>query len=373
MIGDGRWGTRSLSHHFSLFTCHLPLPPLTLSSKDGYSKSITRLGRRPVLANNDKPYIIGVDLGGTNVRAAATDREGRILGEGREPSLAMEGAEVTIEQIIKAIYSAISTAGIKASQVEGIGMGVPGWHDSKEGIVLWSPNFRDWNNIQLMAPIQKALGIPVLMGNDVNIAALGEFRFGAGRDVNSLVMLTLGTGIGGGIITDGRLLLGANDGAAEIGHTIVAPGGRICSCGRPGHLEAMAGRDAIIERAARKIQEGRPSILIRDEDWPQWSVTPETIAKAAQEGDEVAIETMSETAYYVGVGVANAINLINPEMVIIGGGIAQAGDVLWDPLLRTVDALALTQSRRVCKVVPAELGDDAGIMGGVTLVMQELG
>jgi predicted NBD/HSP70 family sugar kinase len=146
----------------------------------------------------------------------------------------------------------------------------------------------------------------------------------------------------------------------------------MCSCGRLGHLESLASKNAIVERAARKIQMGRKSILIRDEDWPQWSVTPETIAQAAQEGDEVAVETMDETGYYVGVGVSNAINLLNPEMVIVGGGIALAGDVLWGSLLRTVHALALTQSRRVCSVVPAELGDDAGIMGGVSLVMQEL-
>ena len=325
------------------------------------------------LRQADRPYIVGIDLGGTNVRAAVTDRAGKILGEGREPSLAMEGADLTIPQIIKAIRSALSNAGVDASRVAGIGMGVPGWHNSREGIVLWSPNFKDWHGVQLLAPIKEDLGVPAFMGNDVNVAALGEFNFGAGRDVKSLVMLTLGTGIGGGIILDGRLWLGANDGAAEIGHTVVVPDGPVCSCGRRGHLEALACRDAIIERAARKIQMGRPSVLVEDADWPLWSVTPAAIAKAAEAGDEVAVETMAETAYYVGVGISNAINLLNPEMVIVGGGIAQAGDVLWGPLLRTVQALALTQSRRVCRVVPAELGDDAGIMGGVTLVMQELG
>lgn len=321
----------------------------------------------------EKPYIVGVDLGGTNVRAATVTRDGEILGEGREPSLALDGADVTIRQIIKAIRTAVAKAGLDPAQIEGVGMGVPGWHNSREGIVLWSPNFRDWNNVSLIAPIKDELGLSVFIGNDVNIAALGEFHFGAAKDVNSLVMLTLGTGVGGGIILDGKLWLGANDGAAEIGHSTVLPGGRMCSCGRPGHLEALAGRDAIIERAAMKIQMGRPSVLIRDEDWPLWSITPADIAQAAQDGDEVAIETMEETAYYVGIGVSTAINMLNPEMVIVGGGIAQAGDVLWKPLLRTVYALALTQSRRVCQVVPAKLGDDAGIMGGVTLVMQELG
>ncbi|HOM73319.1 MAG TPA: ROK family protein [Armatimonadota bacterium] len=320
----------------------------------------------------DKPYIVGVDLGGTNVRAAVTDRDGKILGEGREPSLAQEGVDATIQQIIKAIGSAVTDAGVDISQIAGAGMGVPGSHKSKEGIVLWSPNFKDWHGVQLLAPIREELGIPVFMGNDVNVAALGEFNFGAGRDVNSLVMLTLGTGIGGGIILDGKLVLGSTDAAAEIGHSIIMPNGPECSCGRHGCLESLAGKDAIIERAARKIQMGRKSTLIRDEDWPLWEITPAEIAQAAQEGDEVAIETMSETAYYVGIGIANAINVLNPEMVIVGGGISLAGDVLWGPLLRTVNALALTRSRRACQVVPAKLGDDAGVMGGVTLVLQEL-
>jgi len=327
--------------------------------------------RRSVLSATLKPYIVGVDLGGTNVRAAVTTRDGRIIGEGRESSLASEGVDVTIGQIIKSIRSAVKSAGVELSEVAGIGMGVPGWHNSKEGITMWSPNFKDWHGVQLLAPIKQDLGLPAFMGNDVNVAALGEFKFGAGKDVNTLVMLTLGTGIGGGIIIDGKLWVGANDGAAEIGHTIVLPDGPLCSCNRRGCLESLASRDAIIKRAARKIQQGRPSMLIRDEDWLLWSITPADIAKAADAGDEVAIETMAETGYYVGVGIANAINLINPEMVIIGGGIARAGAVLWDPLLRTVNALALAQSRKVCRVVPAELGDDAGIMGGVTLVLQE--
>ncbi len=316
-------------------------------------------------------YIVGVDLGGTNVRAAVIDRRGHILGEGREPSLAMEGFDVTVSQIIQAIRSALSNASLDTYEIAGVGMGVPGWHNSKEGIVCWSPNFKDWRGVQLLEPIRKALGVPIYMGNDANMAALGEFSFGAGRDVNSLVMLTLGTGIGGGIVIDGKPLVGTSEGGAEIGHTIIVPDGPRCGCGRFGCLEALAKVDAIVERAARKIQMGRPSVLIQDIDWPEWNVTPADIAKAAQDGDEVAIETMAETAYYVGIGVSNAINLLNPEMVVIGGGISLAGDVLWDPLQRTIDAVTLTQNRRACKVVAAQLGDAAGIMGGVTLVAQQ--
>ena len=317
-------------------------------------------------------YIVGVDLGGTNIRAAVTDKEGHITGEGRRPSLAMEGPEVTIPQIVQAIRDAMNDAGVEAKDICGIGMGVPGRHKSAHGIVLWSPNFKDWGGLQLLAPVREEIGVAAYMGNDVNVAALGEFRFGAARDVNSMVMMTLGTGIGGGIILDGKLWLGANEGGGEIGHQIINPNGMQCGCGNFGDLEGEARRDSIIERALRKIYRGRKTILTQQMEPKYYDLTPAMIAEAAGQGDELAIEVMDETGYFVGIGVANAINFLNPEMVVIGGGISQAGPVLWDPIMRTVKANALKEALEVCRVVPAALGDDAGIMGGVVLVLQEM-
>jgi glucokinase len=251
-------------------------------------------------------------------------------------------------------------------------MGIPGRHKSKEGIVLWSPNFKDWNGLQLLAPIQDELGIPAYMGNDVNVASLGEFRFGAAHEVSSMVMLTLGTGIGGGIILDGKLWLGANEGGGEIGHQIINPGGMRCGCGNFGDLEGEARRDAIVERALRKIYKGGKTILTRCTEPKFLDITPAMIAEAAAEGDQLAIEVIEETGYFVGIGVANAINFLNVEMVVIGGGISQAGPVLWDAIMRTVRANALSEALEVCQVMPSALGDDAGIMGGVVLVLQEI-
>ena len=324
---------------------------------------------KPNLSGN---YIIGADLGGTNVRTAVTDKQGKIVGEGRRPSLAMEGAEITISQIVQAVKDAMQDAGVTAKDVCGVGMGVPGRHKSKEGIVLWSPNFKDWQGLQLLAPISEQLGIATYMGNDVNVASLGEYRFGAGKGVNSMVMMTLGTGIGGGIILDGKLWLGANEGGGEIGHQTVNPGGHKCSCGNFGDVEAEAGRDAIVQRAISKIFQGRKTILSMMVPPKYYDLTPAMISEAANQGDEVALETLQEVGYYVGIAVANAINFINPELFIIGGGISQAGPVLWDPIMNTVNAIALTEAMEVCKVVPAALGDDAGIMGGVVLVLQEM-
>lgn len=316
--------------------------------------------------------IVGIDLGGTNIRAAVTDREGHILGEGHKPSMAMEGPDVTIPQIVQAIRNAMDKAGKSPEEICGIGMGVPGRHKSKEGIVLWSPNFKGWGGLQLLAPIREELGIPAYMGNDVNVAALGEFQFGAARDVSSMVMMTLGTGIGGGIILDGKLWLGANEGGGEIGHQVINPNGMQCGCGNFGDLEGEARRDAIVERALSKIYMGRKTILTKRTEPKFLDLTPAVIAEAASQGDQLAIEVMEETGYFVGIGVANAINFLNPEMVVIGGGISQAGAVLWDPIMRTVRANALKEALEVCQVVPAALGDDAGVMGGVVLVLQEL-
>jgi glucokinase len=317
-------------------------------------------------------YIVGVDLGGTNIRAATCSMQGHILGEARYDSLAMEGLDATVGQIIKAVRESAASARISVSEVVGVGMGVPGHHKSKEGKVLWSPNFKNWDGVQLLAPIKEDLGVPVVMGNDANVAALGEFNFGAGREVNTMVMLTLGTGIGGGMILNGRLWTGTNEGGAEIGHTIVLADGPMCSCGRHGCLESLARRDAIVDRAARKMLTGRPSVLLERVANVPWNVTPAMIAEAAHEGDEIALETLAETGYYVGLGVANSINVINPDMVVIGGGIARAGEPLWGAIHRTVKTNALHASQEVCRVVPAELDDDAGVMGGVTLVMHEV-
>ena len=261
-------------------------------------------------------FVIGLDLGGTNVRAAVTDREGTMLSQPvEEKSMALSGFDVTVRQIVKAINRAMESAGVRKEDVCGVGMGIPGQHKSKEGIVLWSPNFSDLAGKQLLEPIFRQSGLPAWMGNDVNVAALGEFHFGAGKDVNSMVMLTLGTGIGGGIILDGELWAGVTEGGGEIGHMIISAGGPIAPCGHSGCLEAMAGANAIISRAALKVQQGRKSLLSEMVDYDIGRITPALIAEAAENGDDLSIETLQETGYWVGVGIASAVNLLNPEIL----------------------------------------------------------
>ncbi|MCC6484655.1 MAG: ROK family protein [Armatimonadetes bacterium] len=321
--------------------------------------------------NQSGKYIIGVDIGGTNVRAAVTDRAGKAFGESRNKTLADDGPKAVLAQIVKTVQEAMASGEVTAEQITGVGCGMPG-RTNREGVVTWSPNFVDIEGFELVGGLSKALNMAVLVENDVNTAAVGEFRFGAGQGVDSLVMLTLGTGIGGGIILNRQLWRGANAGAAEIGHMVVNPGGRKCECGNHGCLEAMAQRDAIVERAARKMQAGMPSSLAEEADYQVDKITPEIISRHAASGDELCLETLAETGHWVGIGIANCINLLNPDMVIVGGGIAQAGPPLWEPLKRGVRAYAIQESRVVCQVVESKLGDDAGIMGGVVLVLQAL-
>ena len=313
-------------------------------------------------------YAVGVDLGGTNVRAGVITREGKKLSDSRRPSRAMEGVEATQQMIVETVEEAIANAGIRKDEVMGMGMGVPGRHISEKGIVIYSPNFAGWTNIQLLAPIEERLGMAAYMRNDVKVASLGEYYFGAGQGYRYIAMITLGTGIGGSLIYDGKLQLGSSEGFAEVGHMTVAAEGRLCECGNHGCWEAMAGRNAIVERAWRKLQSGRPSLLGERAEWELFNITPAMIGLAARDGDALAKEVMDETGMWVGIGVSNLIQLYNPEVVIIGGGISLNGDILFDPIRRTVAWRARMVPAVTAQIVPAALGDDAGICGGAVLV-----
>jgi len=322
--------------------------------------------------NKSGTYAVGIDVGGTNIRAGVITREGEMLSEGHRPALAMEGAEVTQRMICEAAEEAIEKAGVAKSELMGIGMGVPGRHDSARGIVLYSPNFAGyWENVQLTAPIAKYFNCGVYMKNDVKTASMGEYYFGSGKGYNFIVMITLGTGIGGSLIYDGKLMLGSGEGFAEVGHHTVDPNGRLCGCGNHGCWEAMANRDAIIERAWRAVQTGRETMIADMVKYDLDKITPALIAEAANKGDMVAKEVFEETAYWVGIGVANLIQLYNPQIFIIGGGIAQAGELIFPTIRRTANWRGKMVPSTDVKIVQSALGDDAGIFGGAVLVFEE--
>lgn len=336
--------------------------------------------RVPAKANAS--YVVGVDLGGTNVRASVLDRNETKLGRFEVSSDAKSGVGRTVKQIAAAVRGAIAAAGITEDQVGAVGIAVPGHIDVPNGVVVWAPNFGDyidgsyvpWKNIQLRELVEAELGLAMVMDNDANVAALGEFRFGVGRGTRHLVMFTLGTGIGGGIIVEGEVLRGATGGAAEVGHIIIADGVGGSANGAHGRLESLAGRDPIIERATLKMESGRESLLwnnVTTTDALQQQINPELIDKAAEAGDALAAEVLIETGHYVGLGIASMVNVFNPEVVVIGGKISRS-KTLFNTAVRTAKASAVGSILAAAKIVHAELGDDAGIMGAVELAWREV-
>ncbi|HEX2952256.1 MAG TPA: ROK family protein [Armatimonadota bacterium] len=323
-----------------------------------------------LMPNVKGTFAVGVDVGGTNIRAGVITREGKKLAEARRPARAMEGLAVTQQMIIEAAEEAMKNAEVNPAELMGIGMGVPGRHNSAAGIVLYSPNFAGWTDVPLLKKIEEHFQVGAYMRNDVKTASMGEYYFGAGKGYKYIVMITLGTGIGGSLIADGKLMLGSGEGFAEVGHMTVDPNGRLCGCGNHGCWEAMAGRDAIIERAWKRLQTGRPSLLGDITNYDLNKITPALIAKAANDGDALAKDVLDETAMWVGIGVANLIQVYNPEIFIIGGGISQAGDLLFSGIRRTANWRGKMVPATDVKIVPAALGDDAGIFGGATLVFE---
>lgn len=332
-------------------------------------------------AKPNAPYVVGVDLGGTNVRAAVVDRNEQLLGRAQTSSDAKSGVARTVARIGEVVRNAVSQANVSLDEIGAVGIAVPGHIDVPGGMIRWAPNFGDhegdrfvpYKNVPLRDLVEKELGLAMVMDNDANVAALGEFRYGAGRGKRHLVMFTLGTGIGGGIVVEGEVLRGATGGAAEVGHIIVAAGVGGSAHGAHGRLEALAGRDAIAERAALKMESGRPTSLwehVMTTDTLQEILTPALIDAAAQAGDVLAIEVMEETGYYVGIGIANMINVFNPEVVVLGGNISRS-ETLFQAAIRTARASAIGSILASAQIVRAQLGDDAGILGAAELAWRE--
>jgi glucokinase len=322
----------------------------------------------------DAAYVVGVDLGGTNVRAAVVDKNEKIVGQARNPSDAKLGVNRVVEQTALTVRDAIKDAGRKLEEIGAVGMAVPGHIDTRQGLIRWSPNFGEtidgvfhmFLDTPFMGPVSETLGLAVYAGNDANVAALGEFRYGAGRHVSDMVMFTLGTGIGSGVITDGRLLIGSTGGAVEMGHHIIKAGGWQCGCGNFGCLEAYCGQHAIVERALRMMETGGETLLAQKVGDDRQTLTPKQIDEAAQAGDKVALAVFEETGYYLGIGIGNAIHIFNPALVVIGGGIRKATGLL-AAAERSKDLHAVASLKKGARIVEAELGEDAGVMGAAEL------
>ena len=313
-------------------------------------------------------HIIGVDLGGTQIRAAKADREGTILNHARRLTLAPEGPKAGLGRMREAIREALGSAGWDT--VLGIGIAAPGPLDLKMGTIIRGINLPGWDNVPIRDIIAREFGVPVYLNNDANLAALAEHRFGAGRGCSDVVYLTVSTGIGGGIIIAGKMLLGAHGWGGEPGHTIVEPAGPPCTCGSVGCLEAMSSGPAIAQRAAELIRQGHASSL-SEAVQVGTELTAEMVGEAALQGDQLALQIIGRAAYYLGIGVVNLINIFDPNVVILGGGVSKLGALLFDPVRAMVRKRTLTETQRDTPIVPAALGDQVGVLGGVALVVTE--
>lgn len=302
--------------------------------------------------------MLAIDLGGTKITAAVVAPPGKIIAKEYYPTLASEGPPGVIDRILIATERALGTA-----RVASIGIGAAGAIDSEGGLVLFSPNLPGWHDVSLGNLVRQKFGLPVYLINDAKAAALGEHRLGAGRSVDNLIVMTVGTGIGGGIIIGGKLYVGASGTAGEIGHMTIDVNGPKCNCGNTGCLETLASGSAIAREARARLSQGEASSLRQMVGGRLEEVTAKEVSLAAQGGDTLAREVIDKAATYLGVGMTNLVNALNPQMIIVGGGVSQMGELLLGPARWVVKERAFSVAARAVRIVKAELGEDAGLLG----------
>ncbi|MBU0700808.1 ROK family protein [bacterium] len=313
----------------------------------------------------EQKLVIGIDIGGTKIDAGIIDSSGKILKKTRIYTKAHEGLDAVVQRIYDAIE--LVAADSKAS-IRGIGIGAPGQVDVKNGIVIFAPNM-GWKDVELRRLIHERYKLPVEIENDANCGALAEAKFGAGSGANSLIWITVGTGIGGGIIISGKLMQGAGFAGGEIGHMTIKEKGPVCGCGNKGCLEALAAGPAIIHQIRDKIIAGTQTSILKIVDDDLNKITVEIAAKAADMGDNLSHKELNRAGKYLGIGVANLANILNPEVIILGGGVMEvAGHHLLKIIKNTVQNRALSQARANLRIELARLGNDAGLIGASLLI-----
>ncbi|WP_340023325.1 ROK family protein [Paenibacillus sp. FSL K6-1096] len=314
-------------------------------------------------------YIIGIDLGGTNIKAGLFNKQFAAIEELSIPTEAAEGPDHVLERIRLAVAQLCERGGIEERQISCMGLGIPGLLDPEEGLSVFSPNFPGWEQVHVVNEMKPYYGFDIYIDNDVRVNLYGEWQ-GAGRGYRNLLLLTLGTGLGSGIVHDGKVLYGTTFSAGEIGHMNMFRQGRPCRCGSSGCLGRYVSAVGMVNTFKEKLKEGRASVI---ETWTEHNterITAKMISEAYDLGDRLAMDVMHETGELLGFGLANVINLLNPELIIIGGGMSAAGDRLLQRVRETVDAHALKLSGSHCRIVQAGLGSRAGTLGAAVYANQ---
>jgi glucokinase len=320
-------------------------------------------------------FVVGVDLGGTKISVGAMPADGsRQLALHSKPTLAERGADAVVERIAEmvetAIAGTIAETGVARDAFLGVGIGSPGPLDRERGLVITTPNL-GWHNFPLRDRVSHDVGLRATLDNDANCATVGEWWIGAARGARNVVGLTIGTGIGGGLILDGKLYHGASDVAGEVGHTSIDSTGRRCKCGNYGCLEAYASGPATADRAREALAGGEDSLLVAMVDGKLDDLTAQHVYDASKRGDSVAGEVVRETARFIGTGIANLLNIFNPDVVVLAGGVAQAGEELFGPVRAEVRRRAFKPAVDACRIVPGALGGSAGVVGAVATFLAQ--
>jgi glucokinase len=330
------------------------------------------VARHAKIRNMSEPIFIGVDVGGTSLRAARfvghTPTPDKKLKTATQPAGAAEQMLDRLEATIREI------APPDLAGVAGVGVGIPGPVNPFTGVVINITNIPGWKNLNLRQLLEARLGVPVFLGNDGNLAALGEWKFGAGQNHRDVLYLTISTGIGGGVVLNNKLLLGAHGLATEVGHVLIQPDGPLCGCGQRGCLEAFASGPSIARDAVARLQagEGTNSTLREFNGGDISKLITVQIGQAALSGDAFAKALFTQAGEHIGFGLASLLHLFNPSIVVIGGGVSFVGDILFEPIRQTVRRHAMNEMYwREVPIVSAALGDDAGLVGAGALAMEE--
>ncbi len=313
-------------------------------------------------------FIIGVDLGGTYIKAGSVSKDGNLLNESSIPSMGEVGPEAVVSQIAKAVEAIKQKH--PGEELLGVGIGSPGIVDLDGGTVKYPPNLANWKVFRLGEEVSKMIGARVEVENDANAAAVGEMKFGAGKGLQNFIMITLGTGVGGGFIIDGKVFRGETGGAGEIGHTTINFDGPLCGCGNHGCVEAYVGQKYLSRRVAEQLKDHPGSLINKLIAGDTDKLEPKIISQAADQGDEFALRIWKEVGMYIGTAVASSFNLFDVTTLIVGGGVASAGKPLFDSIAATVKERVLTSLKPRVKIFKARLENSAGVIGAAALIAE---
>jgi glucokinase len=320
---------------------------------------------------NKAEFFVGVDLGGTKILAGAFTPALKNVGKVKLSTKSDRGVEAVLDRVARCVRDVVDECDLDLKQCRGVGIGAPGSVNFEEGRMIFAPNL-DWRDIPMKKELEKRLDVPVFLDNDCNVCTLGVHEREFGGKPRHLIGVFVGTGIGGGIILDGKLFYGANHTAGEIGHMVVKAGGEKCGCGNRGCLEAVASRTAIVNRIQSAIKEGQKTVLTEVLGEKFSSVKSGVLRKAIRHGDKLVREVVEEAAEYLGIGIGNLVNIFNPEMVVLGGGVIDAlEDEMFSIVIKRAREQAMAGAAEGLKIVCSQLGNDAGIVGAAVLARKQ--